>query len=230
MTLAKVVRKVSNKKLAKKGNKAGKIIAIVLSSVVLVVGAILGIYFGFYHEDSTTVESNDYFITLETTNGDEVEFVKGSYRGIENYIDDNNEFFKEYVIVFAYNPDTFNPYGDEENDVDANEQHLALMTKIADLQYEVNQAKARGVKIDLFIVDLTIGSNSEIASDSNFGAFYSDSIEPEAMEPMFALVEAGEYKAQVEINSKKLQVSTKEVSEMNSTTVQNAINYVKTLN
>ena len=230
MTLAKVVRKVSNKKLAKKGNKAGKIIAIVLSSIVLVVGAILGIYFGFYHEDSTTVEGKDYFVTLETTNGEEVEFVKGSYRGIENYIDDQNEFFKEYVIVFAYNPDYFNPYGDEENEIEADAQHLAVMTKLADLQYEVNEAKNRGVKIDFFIVDLTIGTNSEIAYDSDFGAFYTDGTEPETMNPMFALVEAGEYKAQVEINSKKLQVSTNEVSEMNSTTVQNAINYVKTLN
>lgn len=227
--MAKVVRKVSNKKLAKKSNK-GKIIAIVISSVILAVGVALGIYFGFFHEDeSTSVASKDYFTTTETTNGDEISFVKGNYRGIENYVDDTNAYFMDYVIVFAYNPNNFYPYGDEENDIDANEQHLAVITKLADLQYEVNQAKERGVKIDLFIVDLTIGANYEIAYDSNFGGFYDSSIDASQMEPMFALIEAGDYKAQVEIDSRKLSVSTKEVSTMNSTTIQNAINYVKTL-
>ena len=228
--MAKVVRKVSNKKLAKKGNKVGKIIALVASSIVLVVGAALGIYFGFFHEkdDNSSLNGKDYFVTLETTNGDEVEFLKGSYRGIENYIDETNAYFKEYVIVFSYNPDTFYPYGDEDNDIDINEQHKALLTKLADLQHEVNEAKKRNVKIDFFIVDLTVGSNSEIGSDSSFGAFYPDS-EVENMGPMFVFIEAGEYKSSVEISSKNLPVSTSDVSEMNNTTIKNTINYVKTL-
>jgi hypothetical protein len=194
INLARVVRKVSNKNLAnanknKKFNKwfiAGIITGVV---VAIAVAIILWVTLGDDKEEAKV----DYFDTYSLVEGDkttEVEFTKANYNALVNMMNDNYPGYVDgIIIVLAYNSESFAPEFNKNNEPDNEE--AKLLKYMADLQVLVNEAKAAGQKVELYIVDITVSeSDWAIMSDSSFGGTSSVTAENLALvQPLFAVID-----------------------------------------
>ena len=179
--MARVVRKVSKKNLANanKNKKVNKwLVGSIISGVVVAIAVAVILWVTLGGNDDTN--KYDYFETYTIAETNEtVEFTKANYDGLLNVLD---ETYVGYVdegitIVFAYNSNTFDP---EEN-----KDHSKLLEWIAGIQVIVNKAKANGIKVELYIVDITVSdSDWAIMGDPTFGGSTSvtgdtlDSVQP----------------------------------------------------
>ena len=191
--MARVVRKVSNKNLAnanknKKVNKwlIGGITAGVV--VAIAVAIILWVTLG-GNDDTNKIDYFDTYTFAETEKT--VEFTKANYDGLKNVLNDEYVGYVDegVTIVFAYNSDSFNP--ENEDDTETAKLHAKVLEYIADLQAKVDEAKALGVKVELYIVDISVSeSDWAIMSDSTFGGSTSVTAENvNYVEPLLAYID-----------------------------------------
>ncbi|HIT50438.1 MAG TPA: hypothetical protein IAD46_05365 [Candidatus Pelethenecus faecipullorum] len=229
--MARAVRKVSraSTKNQKKETKLSKnaVIAIIVTIALIVIGLSvgLGLYFGLKADDDYVSDKIYFTDPVLTTDGKEVTFVKENYQTLKRYIDEDKV---EHMFVFAYDGSAF--YADEKDEDHYNKDYTTLITRLADLQYEINEAKQRGVNIELFIVDVDVDSsvNEGILSDELFGALCSES--QDTYTPVFCYNQEGEYKSTVTIqqdgSSRERTISTSMMVEIISTTIPNSILYI----
>jgi hypothetical protein len=185
--LARVVRKVSNKNLAN-ANKNKKVNKWVIGGIIaglviaIAVAVILWVTLG-GNEESNKVDYFETYTFAETEKT--VEFTKANYNGVLNILDENYVGYVDEgtTIVFAYNSNTFDP----EN----NKDHNKLLEYIADVQLKVDEAKAKGIKVELYIVDITISdSDWAIMGDPTFGGATSVTGENLAsVQPLLAYID-----------------------------------------
>lgn len=213
--MARVVRKVSNKNLANanKNKKVNKWLIGGISAglvVAIAVAVILWVTLGGNKES----EKIDYFDTYTLAETEKtVEFTKANYDGLLNVLDENYVGYVDegITIVFAYSSDSFDP----EN----NKNHAKLLEYIADVQAKVDEAKAKEIKVELYIVDIAISSSDwAIMGDSAFGGATSVTGENLAnVEPLLAYIENG---AEEKLNKK---CSKNNINTILSTAVPNII-------
>lgn len=226
MNLARVVRKVSNKAVSgqkKQGgifkNKLFWIIAIVVVVIGVTVGIVLGITLNNNTEDDTN--KVDYFATNE-----EVDFTTASYSSVKNYTNinyynpqNNESLYVTNAFVFVYNLSSFYPDSDDDSYVKA---HADLLSKLVDLQKAIDAQKENGVDVELYIVDSSVGDNSSILYDTNFGGS-----EEEEITFMFSYIQNGEFcDEKISIKDKEYKLYSTVVSEMLTTIIPQTINYV----
>ena len=228
MTLARTVRKVSrastkNQQKEKLSKKWWIVIASAIAAIVIGVTVGLIVYYATLEEEY--VSDVTYFNEpVENSHGVEVEFTKENYQTLVRYLKAEKV---EHMLVFAYDGTAF--YADEKDEI-INEKYTTIITRLADLQTEVNAAKEAGVSIELYIVDVNVDSkiNADIMFDTDyFGGLYSSS--QNQYSPAFFYNNEGEYQATVEINEKDMTISTGEFSTIYNSSIINAINYVKSL-
>ncbi len=233
--MARAVRKVSraNTKDQRKERKISKkwLITIISTVVLLVVGlgVGLGLYYGL-NKDNTYVSDKIYFNepTLDS-NGNEVTFNKENYQAISRYI--NSGDGHENIFIFVYDGSAF--YADEKDEDNFQSEYVELIKRVADFQYNVNQAKARGVDIEFYIVDVHVdnATNAGILSDPLYGSLYSeDSL---SYPPAFIYVKGDQFQEKVEYEEDgKMQsyiVSTKSWTDVYNSSIRFAINYINSL-
>lgn len=233
--MARSVRKVSrvNTKNQKKESKFNKKLLIIIVSVVLLIciglGVGLGIYFGTKTDD--TYVSDKIYFNEETrdTEGHIVTFNKDNYLAIERYIKNGDI---ENVFIFVYDGNAF--YADEKDEDHYNEDYVKLITRLADLQYTVNQAKDRGVDLEFYIVDVAVNNstNAGILYDSQFGSLLTE--DQSSYEPAFIYIKGEQFQQKVEYedengNKQSHTISTSSWTEVLNSSILYAINYIKTL-
>lgn len=229
--MARTVRKVSraNTKDQKKEGKLNKKwwIAIISGIVLVVVG--LGLGLGLYYglkEEETYVSTKIYFNEpVKNTEGNEVSFIKDNYQAIARYMESGEH---ENIFIFVYDGSAF--YADEEDEDKYDAEYAALITRLADLQYTINQAKARGVDVDLYVVDVHVdnSTNAGIMSDKRFGGLYTDDYQ--TYRPAFIYIQGDEFKEKVEYELDGLKqndlISTSNWEDVYSTSIYTAIKYI----
>lgn len=234
--MARAVRKVSRAKTKdqKKESKINKKVLIIIVSIVLVIGIGLGVGLGVYFgtkKDNTYVSDKIYF-NEEIAIDDEhkVIFNKDNYQSIVRYLDRGDN--AEEIFIFVYDGDAF--YADEKDEEHYDKDYVELITRIAQLQYEVDKAKVKGVSAELYIIDVSIynSSNTSILFDSAFGAFYSD--DALNYSPAFIYIKDGKYQQKVEYEDAELGkqshvISTSAWTDILNSSVKYAINYLDTL-
>ncbi len=231
--MARSVRKVSrvNTKNQKKENRINKKwLTVIISCIVLVLiglGVGLGVYYGTKDNEEVYVSEKVYFNeTTKTSNGqNEVTFNKDNYQALKRYIDEGNI---EHMFVFMYDGSAF--YADKEDEDHYDEEYSKLITRIADLQYAVNEAKAKEVNIELYVVDVHVdkGINSGIFSDELFGALQTD--DSEGYTPALVYLNDGKYKEELEYEDTKYNMEVSDWKDINTSTILYATNYIATLN
>lgn len=232
--MARAVRKVSrtstkNQKKESSFNLKWFIITLV-AVLVIGLGVGLGVYFGTRGEEEY-VSDKIYFVdATKTSNGEnEVTFTKENYQTIVRYINSGNNI--DNIFIFTYDGNAF--YADPEDADNYNEDYDTLITRLADLQYAVNQAKEKGVIIDLYIVDVSVDSsvNVGIVSDSDFGALNSGS--GDIYSPTFIYMSEGDFKSDVTYTLDGTEVtrpvSTGDWEEILSSSIGYAINFINSL-
>ncbi len=235
MTLARSVRKVSrsNTNNQKKEYKFNKKLFIIILTVVVLIGVGLGVGLGIYYgtkEDEAYVSDKIYFHEeTKDTEGHTVKFNKENYLSIERYIKNGDI---ENTFIFVYDGNAF--YADEKDEDNYNEDYVKLITRLADLQYTVDQAKDRGVDLELYVVDATVNSstNAGILYDSQFGALLSE--DQASYEPAFIYVKGEQFQQKVEYKDENGTtqshiISTSSWTEVLNSSILYAINYIKTL-
>ncbi len=237
--MARSVRKVSRvtTKDQQKERKLNKKILIIICAVLLVaigLGVGLGVYFGTKGNDSTYVSDKIYFNEpTKDTAGHEVVFNKDNYQSIKRYIKDGikdkdgNKNNLEDIFIFVYDGSAF--FADEKDENNYNENYVKLITRLADLQYQVDQAKAAGLLLELYVVDVSVDleTNVDILMDSSFGSFYSD--DEEFYEPAFIYIKGDQFKSKVEYNEESHTISTSDWEDVLSSSILYAINYIEYL-
>lgn len=228
--MARSVRKVSrvstkNQQKEKLLNKKWWIIISSIIAVIIIgVGVGLGIYYATQEEEY--VSDKIYFAEpVEISEGVEVEFTKENYQTLVRYL---KAEAVEHMLVFAYDGAAF--YADPEDKDNYNKDYATLITRLANLQAEVNAAKEDCVSIELYIIDLNVDSriNADIMYDSEyFGGLYSES--QETFAPAFFYNHEGEYQATVEISDRDMTISTSSLSTILNSSINNAINYINSL-
>lgn len=235
MALARAVRKVSrtttrNQKKESRINK--KWLIICLSAILLIgigLGVGLGIYFGTKGE-STYVSDKVYFNEEVTVNNEKVTFNKENYQSILRYLDKGNN--QEDIFIFVYDGNAF--YADEKDEDNYDKDYVVLINRLAQLQLEVNKAKAKGTSIELYVIDVAVDSavNAGIFSDSTFGGLISD--DQVTYEPAFIYLKDGKYQQKIEYetdsnNKESHTISTATWTDISSSSIKYAINYIQTL-
>lgn len=229
--MARAVRKVSRAttKDQKKESKINKKLIIIIMSIVLVIGiglgVGLGVYFGTKTED-TYVSDKIYFnepVSIDATHS--VTFNKENHQAIKRYLDSGN--YAEDMFIFVYDGSAF--YADEKDVDHYNKDYEELIQRLAHLQYTIDEAKASGKNVELYVVDVAVDNyvNVDILLDSTFGSLYSD--EEALYEPAFIYFKSGEYKQKVEIEEKEHIISTANWADVLSSSILYAMNYIKTL-
>ena len=224
--MARAVRKVSrtSTKNQKKESSINKKWIIIISAILVVLiglGVGLGVYFGTRTEEVYVSDKIYFTEATKTTDGEhEVEFTKENYQTISRYIKKGNDI--NHIFIFTYNGSAF--YADEEDEDNYNEDYVTLITRLADLQYQVDLAKKSGVIIDFYIVDTSVDNqvNSGILTDATYGNLGSSSV-------AFIYLHEGEFMDKLEDTDKSM-ISTSDLNDILSTTINNAINYIKSLN
>ncbi len=233
--MARSVRKVSraNTKNQKKENKLNKKWLIAIVTIVVLIGIGLGVGLGVYFgmkDDDTYVSDKIYFNeeTLDNA-GHTVKFNKENYMAIDRYINNGNI---ENIFIFTYDGNAF--YADEKDEDNYNEDYAKLITRLADLQYSVDQAKQRGVDLELYVVDVTVNSatNSGILYDDLFGSLLSE--DQSSYEPAFIYMKGDQFQSKVEYEDEdgikqSHKISTSSWTEVLNSSILYAINYIKTL-
>ena len=236
--MARAVRKVSrvSTKNQKKEGLNKKLIAIISAIVVVLLGVAVGLIVYFTtQEDEAYVSDKVYFI--EETYGTnqeagKVTFVKENYYSIVRQIE--NEEINEHVFIFAYDGSAF--FADTEDEDNYNKDYETLITRIADLQLAVNEAASNGIDVVLYIVDVNVDNqvNAALMTDAaglhedGFGTFYTSYDESTTFEPALFYLFEGEVKKNIDADNKKL-VTTNKMSTIMSTSIKNAINFLKSL-
>lgn len=234
--MARSIRKVSRvtTKDQKKERKLNKKLIIILSVVLLVaigLGVGLGVYYGTKDKDTTYVSDKVYFNEPTKDNaGNEVVFNKDNYQSIQRYIKDGirdssgNKNNLEDIFIFVYDGSAY--YADEKDKDNYNEDYVKLITRLADLQYQVNQAKKLGLMIELYVVDVSVDleSNAGILKDSDFGSFYSE--DQELYEPAFIYIKGDQFKSKVEYEDESHVISTRDWKDVLSSSILYAMNYI----
>jgi hypothetical protein len=119
--------------------------------------------------------------------------------------------------VFAYNSDTFNP--ENEDDETTSKLHATILEYITDIQLKVNEAKANGVEVELYIVDIAISEdNWGIMSDSTFGG--NTSVTNENISTVSPLLAYIDNNTSEKLNKK---CSSNNINQIKSTTVANIL-------
>ena len=195
--MARVVRKVSNKNLAnanknKKVNKwliggisAGVVVAI---AVAIILWVVLG-----GNDESEKVDYFNTYTYVEEGNSYDLTFTKANYNGLLNVLDENYPSYVDegITIVFAYNSNNFDP--ENEDDTQTAKAQKELLNRIAHIQLTVDQAKELGIKVELYIVDISISdSDWAIMNDPTFGGNTSvtgDNVN--YVEPLLAYIDNG---------------------------------------
>ncbi|MBD5390890.1 hypothetical protein HDR67_02680, partial [bacterium] len=230
------VRKVSRAttKNQKKERKLNKKLMIIWSVIILIaigVGVGLGVYYGTKDKDTTYVSDKIYFNEpTKDTAGHEVVFNKDNYQAIQRYIKDGlrdkdgNKNNLEDIFIFVYDGTAY--YADEKDEDNYNEDYVKLITRLADLQYQVDQAKAAGLSIELYVVDVSVdlATNVDILMDSQFGGFYSD--DEGFYEPAFIFIKGDQFKSKVEYADESHVISTSDWTDVLSSSILYAINYI----
>lgn len=237
--MARSIRKVSRvtTKDQKKERKLNKKLMIILSIVLLVVIGLsvgLGVYYGTKGKDTAYVSDKVYFneITKDTA-GHEVEFNKDNYQSIQRYIKDGirdtsgNKNNLEDIFIFVYDGSSF--FADEKDEDNYNEDYVKLITRLADLQYQVDQAKKLGLMMELYIVDVSVDleTNVDILMDSTFGGFYSE--DQEQYDPAFIYIKGDQFKSKVEYEDESHVISTSDWKDILSSSILYAMNYIEYL-
>lgn len=223
--MARAVRKVlrTSTKNQKKEHFIKKKWIIIIACVVLVligVGVGLGVYFGTRTEEVYQSDKVYFIDTAKTSDGqNEVTFNKENYQTLCRILEKQNDI--DNIFIFTYDGSAF--YGDEKDEDNYNEDYDTLIARLADLQYEVNQAKERGIIVDLYIVDTDVDGqiNAGIYTDSVFGSLSSSN-----GAPTFIYLFEGDFKDKLEDVDKSM-ISTNDMNEILNTTINNAINYLK---
>ena len=243
--MARAVRKVSrvSTKNQKKEGLNKKLMAIITSIAVVVLGVAVGLIVYFTTQDEEYVSEKVYFIE-ETygTNQDAgtVTFVKENYYNIVRMIE--NEEINEHVFIFAYDGSSF--YADMEyveqfEDAQYNAQlkvyneYTTLIKRVADLQIAINAAVKNGVDVVLYIVDVNVdnGANAGVMTDAaklhenGFSPLYLSLDESINVEPAIFYLNEGVVKEKFE-NGKL--ATTKSLSKVASA-INNAVNVLKSL-
>ncbi|MDE7263329.1 MAG: hypothetical protein K2N64_01530 [Anaeroplasmataceae bacterium] len=229
--MARSVRKVSRAKTRdqKKESRNSKKWIIIICSVLLVIGIGLGVGLGLYYgnkKDDTYVSDKIYFNEEVSIDDDhKVSFNKENYQTIVRHIDKGD--LEEEVFIFVYDGKAF--YADEKDEDYYNKDYVELITRIAQLQYHVDQAKSAGINMELYIVDVAVDSatNVGILNDSTFGAFYSDDMLN--YEPAFIYMKNQAYQQKVEYGDESHIISTKSWTDVLNSSIRYAINYIESL-
>lgn len=232
MNLARAVRKVSraNTKAQKKDKKLSKKWIISIVSVVLLicigVGVGLGVYYTNQPEEAYISDKIYFSEPIKDTNGNEVTFNKENYQAIQRYIDKGT--ISEHTFIFVYDGSAY--YADEQDEDTYNKDYVELMTRLADLQYTVNTAKAAGQSVELYVVDVHVDSavNAGILSDSSFGSLVSE--DKVSYEPAFIYIEGDQFKAEVEYDGQTHKISTSVWTDVFNSSIRFAINFINSLN
>lgn len=230
--MARAVRKVSrnNTKGQKKNRKLSKkwIISICVAVGIIIAGVGIGLAIYFSTKTEDYVSDKIYFTEeTSTTDGNKVTFVKENYQTLVRKLDAQTT---EHLFVFAYDGSAF--YADEADEDTYNKQYTSLITRLADLQYEINEAKEQGINIELYIVDVHVDSsvNAGIMTDTKyFGGLYSEA--STTFEPAFFYNLEGEYKETITIGDDKTErtISTKDWANIMTSSIPYAINYINSL-
>lgn len=231
--MARTVRKVSraSTKNQQKEKKLSKKWWIVIASVIaaVIIGVTVGLIVYFANQEEEAYVSDMVYFTEPVTNdnGETVEFIKENYQTLVRYLEAQKH---EHMFVFAYDGSAF--YADPEDKDNYNEKYVTLITRLANLQAEVDAAKDRGIEIELYIVDVNVDSriNADIMYDTEyFGGLYSGS--QEVFEPALFYNHEGEYKATVDFGDKEdMLISTSSLDYILNSSINNAINYIMSLN
>lgn len=228
--MARAVRKVSrtNTKNQKKDIKISKkwLITIISTISVIVIGLIVGLTVYFTTRgDDTYVSDKIYFNEpVKTSDGVDVTFNKDNYQAISRYIEEGNY---EHTFIFVYDGSAF--YADEKDTDNYNAKYTELITRLANLQYAVDQAQASDISVELYVVDVNVdsGVNSGILTDSDYGALYSE--ESTTYEPAFIYINVDEYKEKVEYDGASYTISTKSWTDVFNSSIRYAINFINSL-
>ena len=236
--MARAVRKVSrvSTKNQKKEGLNKKLIAIISAIVVVLLGVAVGLIVYFTtQEDEAYVSDKVYFI--EETYGTnqeagKVTFVKENYYSIVRQIE--NEEINEHVFIFAYDGSAF--FADSLDEENYDKNYETLITRIADLQFAVNEAAANGIHVVLYIVDVNVDNNVNAGlmtdaaglHEDGFGSFYTSYDESTTFEPALFYLYEGEVKKNIDADNKKL-VTANKISTILSTSIKNSINFLKSL-
>lgn len=234
--MARAVRKVSRAttKDQKKESNINKKWIILIVSLILIIGIGLGVGLGVYYgtkKDNTYVSDKVYFneeVLVDAEN--KIRFNKENYQSIVRYLNRGDN--AEDILIFVYDGNAY--YADEKDEEHYNKDYVELITRLAQLQLEVDRAKAKGVSIELYIVDVAVDNsvNSDILFDSAFGGFYSD--DAANYNPAFIYLKDGKYQQKVEYedseNGKQSHIiSTSSWTDVLNSSIRYAMNYIKTL-
>ncbi len=225
--MARVVRKVSNKAVAgqkKRKNFFSNKLFWIIASVIVVIGLALGITLGIVlnKKPEESVNKEDYFAKCE-----EVEFIKGSYDGVKNYTNvnyknpqNNEDLFVDNVFIFAYDLSSFYPDSSDEDNY--NKSHADILSKLIDLQKTIDAAKKSGQKVELYIIDTSVGANISVLNDTEFGG-----TEDSAATFMFSYIRNGEVvKDPITIRDKKYTLLSTELNDLITTVIPQTIHFV----
>ncbi|MDE5856260.1 MAG: hypothetical protein K2H06_04340, partial [Anaeroplasmataceae bacterium] len=190
----------------------------------------LGVYYG-TNKDNKYVSDKVYFNEeVLVDNENKIRFNKENYQSIVRSLDRGDN--AEEMFVFIYDGNAF--YADEKDEDNYNKDYVELITRLAQLQLEVDKAKSKGVSIELYIVDVAVDNfvNLDIFSDSTFGGFYSN--EEESYEPAFVYIKDGKYQQKVEYEDadtgkQSHTISTSSWTDVLNSSIRYAMNYIKTL-
>lgn len=222
-TNKRAIRKVSRANTkgqsAKRLSRNAKIGIIVAVLCLVAIGLGLGIGIPLSSQKETTEEKVYFNEPYELENGKKVEFEKENYQTLLRYIDNDKV---RHMFVFAYDSNVF--YADEEDEDTYNKDYTELIRRVANFQNDVNEAKAKGINVELYIVDVRVDSSINadlLKDDSHFGGFYTDS-EVTDYPPAFIYVYEGEFKDKMDGYD---VVSTSSFNELFSV-INNAGNYL----
>lgn len=228
--MARSVRKVSraSTKNQQKERKLSKKWWIVIASSIaaVVVGVTVGLIVYFATQEEEYVSDVVYFAEpVKSTSGTEVDFIKENHQTLVRYLKAET---LEHMLVFAYDGAAF--YADPLDEDVYNKQYTTLITRLADVQLKVNEAKAAGVNIELYVVDVNVDSriNVDIMYDTDyFGGLYSSN--QTTFAPAFFYNLEGEFQTTVEIGGKDVTISTKSLDEILNSSIINTMNYINDL-
>lgn len=234
--MARAVRKVSrattkDQKKESRINKKWLIISLSIVLAILIgVGVGLGVYFG-TKKDNTYVSDKIYFNEEVLVDGEsKIKFNKENYQAIVRYLDRGNN--AEEIFIFVYDGSAY--YADEKDEDNYKKIYAELITRMAHLQLEVDRAKAKGVSIELYVVDVSVdyAVNADILTDSKFGGLYAN--EEMNYEPAFIYLKDGKYQEKVEYedadgNKQSHIISEKNIDSVYNSSIYYAMNYIKTL-
>ncbi|MDE6408396.1 MAG: hypothetical protein K2K50_07330, partial [Anaeroplasmataceae bacterium] len=163
-------------------------------------------------------------------NENKIKFNKENYQAIVRHLDRGDN--AEEIFIFVYDGKAF--YADEEDEKNYNKDYVELITRLAQLQLEVDKAKAKGVSIELYVVDVAVdnATNADILMDSVFGRLYSD--DALNYEPAFIYIKDGKYQQKVEYEDADAGkqshiISTSSWTDVLNSSIRYAMNYIKTL-